>query len=80
MVKLNDSPQQVKYTTRSFAPARCKLDFDNPFIIEDVPPEAIERFDYQRGNLSRQRYLNELLDLADSVTDFNMTEYTELDY
>ena len=69
MPTLNKTPRKVKYVTRSIVPSRGGV------LIIPGTPETIARFDYQRGNVSRADYLDELMDLIDGGTD-----YGELDY
>ena len=64
MVRLDGSLEKVIYTTDSNADTTTNAR-TWPTLVIYCQPDAIARFDHQRGNLSREEYLEELLDLAD---------------
>ena len=70
MVRLDGSREKIIYTTDSNAsPPEAKyVDAkDLGILLIDCFPAMIDRFDHQRGNLSRREYLDELLDLAEGI-------------
>ena len=78
---------KVKYITRSIVPsAAADVNYGTFSIVPSLgaeycsmlimcTPDMVARFDRQRGNLSRHKYLKELLDMADGESDFARLEY-----
>ena len=73
MTRLDETTPKVKYITRSFVPSP---EATLSVLVISCTLATADRFDYQRGILSRAEYLNTLMDLADSTTD----DFAELEY